>query len=266
MTQTRRGPRITRLGHALFRFDMDDGTTLVTDPWIEGNPGCPMAYRDMSMWSDIDAVLLTHGHFDHITSVAAVAEASPHAQVIAPFELAMHFIGSGLDNVVPMNKGGSIQIGGAEVFMVGASHSSSTTDLETGISTYLGEPVGYVVRVQSGHTTYLAGDTGLSADMDFVIRGFFAADAAILPVDGLLTMTPAQAAYAARAIGVRTVVPCHDFPEPDDAPIAEEMSGFIEAFPFVGHMLGGTAALAELLEGDSEIEVLPLAVGESGQL
>ena len=35
------GVEITWLGHASVRVRLDDGTTLLIDPWLEGNPACP---------------------------------------------------------------------------------------------------------------------------------------------------------------------------------------------------------------------------------
>jgi 8-oxo-dGTP pyrophosphatase MutT (NUDIX family) len=51
-------------------------------------------------------------------------------------------------------------------------------------------------------------ETGL----DIVVGDFYKPDLVILPVDGLLTMSPEEVVYATQNIGCKYVIPGHDFP------------------------------------------------------
>src|SRR5688500_830393 len=73
-----------------------------------------------------------------------------------------------------------------------------------------------------------------------VIGRFFAPEIGILPVGGSrLTMDPEQAAFAAtELLGLRHVIPCHDFPLVDEAPDPEAMKRFLEFAPGMRDALG----------------------------
>ena len=63
--------------------------------------------------------------------------------------------------------------------MVDAEHSSSYVD--DGVITYLGEAAGYVLTFENGLTVYFAGDTALFGDMR-LIRELYSADRGV-PAD-----------------------------------------------------------------------------------
>ena len=90
--------------------------------------------------------------------------------------------------------------------MVTAQHSSG---LEVdGQLMYLGEPAGYVIRLEDGRVIYFAGDTDVFGDMALIKR-FHAPEIAFLPIGDHYTMGPRGAALAAELLGVRQVVPMH---------------------------------------------------------
>jgi len=193
---------ITWLGHATFIITTPGGKRIVTDPWLEGNPKCPPEFRKIDK---ADVILLSHGHSDHSSDVVSVARATG-APVVGIFEISVWLTGKGLQNVVGMSIGGTTQIAGLEITMVPAVHSSSV--VENGTIIYLGEPTGFVVRMENGQAFYFAGDTALFSDMR-LIGEMHSPDVAFLPIGDYFTMGPDAAARACLMLGVRQVVPMH---------------------------------------------------------
>ncbi len=193
---------ITWLGHATFIVTTPSGKRIVMDPWLEGNPMCPPQAKRIGK---ADLILLTHGHSDHSGDVVSVARAT-NAPVVAIYELALWLERKGLQNVHGMGIGGTLSIGGLEVTMTPAVHSSSV--VENGVSVYLGEATGFVVRLENGRSFYFAGDTALFGDMRLIAE-MHAPEIAFLPIGDHYTMGPDAAARACRLLGVRQVVPMH---------------------------------------------------------
>ena len=140
-----------------------------------------------------------------------------------------------------MNKGGSQQVAGLDVTMTDAVHSSGYMD--NGQMIYMGEPAGYVVRLEDGVSLYFAGDTALFGDMR-LIGEMHKPDIAFLPIGDRFTMGPAAAARACEFLGVRQVVPMH-----------------WGTFP----MLTGTPAELKRLVEPRGFQVLELEPGETAE-
>jgi L-ascorbate metabolism protein UlaG (beta-lactamase superfamily) len=193
---------ITWLGHATFLITTPGGKRIVTDPWLEGNPMCPPDRRRIDK---ADLILVSHGHSDHSASVIPVAR-DTNAAVVAIHELAQWFERKGLHQVKGMGIGGTEAVAGLEITMTPAVHSSSV--LENDVIVYLGQPVGFVVRLEDGRAFYFAGDTALFGDMQ-LIGEMHAPEIAFLPIGDHYTMGPDAAARACKLLGVRQVVPMH---------------------------------------------------------
>ena len=191
---------ITWLGHSAFSVRTPGEKTILFDPWYTGNPSFPERARPTTA----DLILVSHGHSDHITDAAAVAKQTG-ATVVGIWEVTSWLGTKGVQNVEPMNKGGSITAKGLRITMTEAIHSSSFDD--NGI-VYLGEPAGFVVTLENQQTIYFAGDTALFSDMK-LIGELYKPDIAFLPIGDRFTMGPDTAAMAARWLGVKQVVPMH---------------------------------------------------------
>ena len=195
---------ITWLGHSTFLLELQNGTRIVTDPWL-GNPNCPPAYAKPEALGKIDLILASHGHSDHLGDAVAVARATD-APVVCGFEVGLYLTEKGLQNVRDMGIGGTQDVAGIAITMTSATHSSSIVDGNRIV--YLGAPAGYILRAPRTPTLYFAGDTGLFGDMK-ILAEIYRPEIAFLPIGDHYTMGPDTAAIAARWLGVRQVVPMH---------------------------------------------------------
>ena len=94
--------------------------------------------------------------------------------------------------------------------MVEAFHSAGAQlNGFVGTNHFVGEAVGYIIEFENGLKIYHAGDTSLMGDMKSIIGKFYQPDVAILPIGGVFTMGPGEAAYACRMIQPKVVIPEH---------------------------------------------------------
>ena len=197
-----KGVKLSWLGHATFRIQTPGGKTVVVDPWVMGNPLCPEAEKKLSK---VDAMLCTHGHFDHIADAVEMGKRQ-NPKVVGIFELCGWLEKKGVKNTSPMNKGGTQAVGDIRVTMVHADHSCGIQDGEQII--YGGEACGFVIEFENGLKIYHAGDTAVFGDMQ-IIRELYAPDIALLPIGDHYVMSPREAAYACKLLKPKAVVPMH---------------------------------------------------------
>ena len=195
------GTEITWLGHATFLIETN-GKRILIDPWVMNNPACPDEHKDVG---DLDAMLITHAHFDHIGDAVEIAR-SATPQVVSIPETSAWLGKKGVGDLVEMNKGGTVEVAGCRAHMVHAVHSCGITDGDEII--YGGEAAGYVLELPGGFKLYHAGDTAVFSDMALIGR-LLEPDVALLPIGDHYTMGPRSAAEAVRMLGVKTVIPMH---------------------------------------------------------
>ncbi len=204
-------------GQAAFKITTSGGKVILIDPFITRNPKTPEALKDLSQLGQVDLILVTHGHGDHVGDTVKIAEMTG-AKVGMNADLGQSFRTLGIvpnEQLIRFNKSGPIKpLGdGITVTMVRAEHSSEYvfTDPATGKKRVVpgGEPAGYIIELEDGKRLYHAGDTGVFADMAF-IGNYYKPDLALLPIGGHFTMDPTHAAYAVKELlKTKQVVPMH---------------------------------------------------------
>jgi len=102
--------------------------------------------------------------------------------------------------------GGSVAIGGVRIATVTAMHSNGLDPdyiggelgkamKAAGIWGDVGLATGYVLRFSNGLVVYLSGDTGITADQEFVVRDHYHAKLVVMNIGDGFTTGPAEAAY-----------------------------------------------------------------------
>jgi L-ascorbate metabolism protein UlaG (beta-lactamase superfamily) len=183
------------LGHAAFEL-RDGDTTVLIDPFLTGNPRAAVSADELSP----DAILLTHGHVDHLGDTVPIAKRSG-ADVVAIVEIANELSGEGLQKVHDPNLGGTVELDWGRVRLVPAWHTSTTPKGTANV------PAGLVVGI-GDKVVYHLGDTALFSDLALAGRRE-PIDVALMCIGGHYTMDRLDAVEAARLLGAKQVIPCH---------------------------------------------------------
>ncbi|MCW2955873.1 MAG: hydrolase [Thermoleophilia bacterium] len=195
---------LTWVSHSTTLLVTPGGRRILVDGFVDSCPTTPARLKGDGLGA-LDAILVTHGHGDHLADVVA-HQRRTGATVAGMVELMGWFGTQGIDEakLVGFNKGGTIDAApGVRATLVHAQHSSSAPD-----GTYVGEAAGFVVTLEDDYRIYFAGDTNVFGDMR-IIRDLYRPDFAVLPIGGHFTMDPREAAMAVELLGVREVLGVH---------------------------------------------------------
>lgn len=192
--------KITFQGHSCFLVE-SEGVRVLIDPFISGNPSAIAKPEDFS----VDAVILTHGHGDHISDAVAVAKRCD-CPIIANYEISTYLSAKEGVKIDPMHVGGAIYPEWGRIKLTLAFHGS---DIELGHGEFMpgGHPAG-VLLTMHGKTFYHAGDTALFGDMKLIAE-LNRIDAAALPIGDRFTMGPEDALIAASWLNAEAYIPMH---------------------------------------------------------
>jgi L-ascorbate metabolism protein UlaG (beta-lactamase superfamily) len=165
----------------------------------------------------LDAVLCTHRHSDHMDpdTLTAIVASHPHCRFVVPAAEADHAVAIGLpaDRIVPIDAGEHVSLGGdLGVTAVPAAHEALERDA-AGRCRFLG----YVVRT-GGLALYHSGDTVVFPELPGLLAGL-GIDCALLPINGRDAyrasrgvpgnMRAAEAIALCRMAGLPLLVPHH---------------------------------------------------------
>lgn len=189
------------LGHSAFRLESPTEKVIYVDPFLSGNPSTPDEHKQPD---DVDFILLTHGHEDHVGDTLDIAKKTG-CKVVAPVELSRLLNNKhGLENdqAVEINKGGTVHYDDFSVTLVNANHSSSFQ------GDYAGEPGGLIISFEDDICFYHMGDTNIFADLDFY-RTMYGPHIVAAPMGDYYTMGPQEAAMCIEMLNPKVAVPIH---------------------------------------------------------
>lgn len=178
------------LGHAAWLVKFSKATVLI-DPFLTQNPTAAMKESEID---NVNYIVITHEHMDHLGDAFTISKRTG-AKIVGMFELSQLGKEQGVpeENFIGMNKGNLTQFGDISIGLTHADHS--------------GNECGALVS-GDGKTIYHAGDTALFGDMK-LIGELYHPDVALLPIGGFFTMSPKEAAVAAKLIGAEYTIPMH---------------------------------------------------------
>lgn len=198
--------QITWLGHSAFQLITPKGKKILIDPFLSGNPSTPDEYKEPD---NVDYILLTHGHEDHVGDTVEIASRTG-CEVLANIELISLLtdkplsLDPGLDagQTYDPNKGGTVRFDEFSVTLTSANHSSSYQ------GHYAGDPAGLVIDFEDDITIYDMGDTNIFADLKLYGK-LYDPDVAFVPMGDHYTMGPKEAAWATEMVGPEIALPIH---------------------------------------------------------
>lgn len=242
------------VGHATVLVQMGDAW-LLTDPVFEERialvsrrlvqPGIALARVP-----PLEAVLLSHRHFDHLSPASLRALAGRTKRVFVPPGAAQD-VPPGPYEVIELGRWQRWSGDGLEVTAVPVLHSGGRLLLDA--ATHPAASTGYVVR-RDGHSLYFPGDTAYAEPLfTEVAQRLGPVDLALMPICPIAPaqrmhpnhLDPAEALRAAAALHARWMVPIHH-------------DTFVNSLDDPGDCL---QALREAMRGNAAVTVEVLPIG-----
>jgi L-ascorbate metabolism protein UlaG (beta-lactamase superfamily) len=201
---------VTYVGHATALIELD-GVRVLTDPILSGRVAHLRRHGgavDVDSLGQLDAVLVSHAHLDHLhaASLRQVAAKRPQPTLVIPRGLHRHVAKLGFDRVVELTAGEETEIAGLPIAATRADHDTRRHPFGPPA-----EAVGYLLGRPS-HQLYFAGDTDVFPEMATLADDL---DTALIPVWGWGPslgpghLDPAAAAEALKLIRPRLAIPIH---------------------------------------------------------
>lgn len=198
------------LGQSGFEIKASDKTILI-DPFLTDNPKAPISPDEIE---GADLICVTHDHMDHLGDSIELCKQTG-ATFVGIFELGNYAESQGVENVVGMNMGATLDVKGVKVSMVQAFHSSQR-----------GSPCGFILDFGEKRI-YHAADTSLFGDMK-LIGEYYEPEIACIPIGGYYTMGAREAVEAVKLIKPEAVIPMHYLTFPVLAQSADEFLEILE--------------------------------------
>lgn len=157
LNKNRKDASITWIGHSTF-FIQIDGLNIVTDPVWANRMGLGKRLTapgiSITDLPDIDIVLISHGHFDHL-DFPSIKKLKGDPTFYVPIGLGKIFNKRGYHNIFEANWYDSFKLNSLSLSFVPAQHWTKRTLTDTNTSHW----GGWVIENEP-HSIYFVGDTG----------------------------------------------------------------------------------------------------------
>ena len=206
--------QLTFYGQSAFKIVAPAGKVLLIDPWLT-NPLFDKAKDEIASLKNVDLILLTHGHGDHVGETVEIGKQSG-AKLVANVDLSaavvsvLGYPAKQAQTETTGHIGGEMRLldGEVTVCFVPAMHGSTVRKDENSPPVAAGMPTGVVVSIRNGPTIYHTGDTDFFSDMAR-IGDYNKIDIMLCCIGDHFTMGPKRAADAVKAVNPGVVVPMH---------------------------------------------------------
>src|SRR5437588_11974935 len=206
--------QLTWYGHSGFKIVTPAGKTVFIDPWLT-NPVFKKGKEELAALKDVDLILLSHGHSDHVGDAVEIGKKTG-AKLVANFDLSaavvsvLGYPSNQADADTTGHIGGQLTLldGELTVCFVPAWHGSSVQKDENSAPIDAGMPTGLVIALRNGPTIYHTGDTGFFSDMARV-ADYNKIDIMLVCIGDHFTMGPIRAADAVKLVGPKMAIPMH---------------------------------------------------------
>lgn len=241
---------IRRLGWACVEITSGEGTRIVVDPYLEGDPdlGLTRSPYTVADLASAQLVAVTHAGFDHLGQAIEIVKAG-EAMLLCGGAIRLHARRNGVpkEKIVVMPSGAQYRYRDLKVKAVDARHLSFMKSQDDFLTD---QPLSFVVSTAAGERIFCGGDTSISGDLK-VWGELYRPQVAVLGIGGvaldtteIVELPPDEAAMGADWLGVQYVIPVHYV---STSPAPQEL-------------------VAHLAERGSKVQVVALEPGEAFEL
>lgn len=214
------GLRVTWFGHSSTLLEVD-GVRVLTDPvWSER--ASPFEWLGPHRWypptialaqlPPVDAVLISHDHYDHLDWATIVAMKSWKNVFVVPLGIGAHLARWGIpaERIVELDWWQSTRVGALTLTLVPARHASGRVQPQSDLTLW-----GGFALVGERHRVYYSGDTGLFEAMTGIGQRFGPFDLAMIEAGQYDAdwpdwhLGPEQAVLSAQRVRAKALLPVH---------------------------------------------------------
>lgn len=214
------GVRITWFGHSSTLVELD-GIKLLTDPIWSERPS-PVTWAGPQRWfapplalanlPKIDAVLISHDHYDHLDRATIVALKDSGAVFVVPLGIGAHLAYWGIPEarIIELDWWQTATVKGVDVVATPARHASGRLNPQSGQTLWSGYAL-----VGPQHRVYYSGDTGYHAEMPEIGRRLGPFDVTLIEAGQYDAdwpdwhLGPEQAVMTHLAVRGKVMIPVH---------------------------------------------------------
>lgn len=217
--------RVTWLGHSTVLVEID-GVRLLTDP-VWGRRISPVPFAGpvrfhkpplaLSQLGRIDAILLSHDHYDHLDAftwreLARGAAPGFSGKVITSLGVGAHLekLGIPAANITELDWSQGAKVGAVDVVSTPSQHFSGRGLLDRNTTLWAGFAI-----VGPHHKVFFSGDTGPTPEHKDIGQSFGTFDVAMFEIGafhpswGDIHLGPDAALQAFKSMGARALLPVH---------------------------------------------------------